>query len=138
MIVYSDLIGVPFAYGGRGPDTYDCYGLVMELHRRQGLIIPDYRSSSDTFLIAESMRQSIEQGVWKNKWLKQTAHDVPSSADIADGDVLLLKIKGLPCHVGMSVGKDRFVHTWEGVGGVLTERTSLWKQRVLGIYTFNG
>lgn len=128
MIDYLDLIGVPFAYGGRGPDTYDCYGLLIELHRRQGMDIPDYRSSSDVRVISDSMRESIHNGVWRQK--KMTEVDV--------GDVLLLRVKGLPCHVGMVVGKDRFIHTWEGVGGVLTERTSLWKSRIIGIYAFNG
>lgn len=137
MINYSDLIGVPFEYGGRGPDLYDCYGLLMELHRRQGKIIPDYRSTSDSQVVAETMRASIENKVWIAKWLKESAADKPPFSLMQPGDVLLLKIKGLPCHVGMVVEPDKFVHTWEGVGSVLTERISLWRQRILGIYKFN-
>jgi cell wall-associated NlpC family hydrolase len=138
MIDYLDLIGVPFAYGGRGPDTYDCYGLVIELFRRQGVSVPDYRSSSDPQIAAMAMESSIAAGVWKNKWTKTEAHLTPAQSLMTPGDVLLLRVVGLPCHVGMVVSKDRFVHTWEGVGGVLTERTSLWQQRILGIYSFNG
>lgn len=137
MIDYLDLIGVPFAYGGRGPDTYDCYGLLMELHRRQGLVIPNYQSSSNTSIASESMKASIEQKVWLELWKKTETRAAPETADLRTGRVLLLNIKGLPCHVGMVIGPDRFVHTWEGVGGVLTERITLWKQRILGIYTFN-
>lgn len=138
MIEYSDLIGIPFEYGGRGPDSYDCYGLLMELHKRQGKIVPDYRSTSDSQVVAETMRASIENKVWIAKWQKKFPRDIPAIASLEAGDVLLLKIKGLPCHVGMVTGRDQFVHTWEGVGGVLTERASLWKQRILGIYKFNG
>lgn len=137
MINYSDLIGVPFEYGGRGPDTYDCYGLLMELHRRQGKAIPDYRSTSDTEAAAAAMRASIEANVWGEKWLKRSPEETPSFSLMKPGDVLLLKIKGLPCHVGMVISSDRFIHTWEGVGGALTERISLWRQRILGIYQFN-
>jgi len=42
---YSDLIGKPFSYGGRGPFEYDCYGLAMEMYRRMGIDLPDYGSS---------------------------------------------------------------------------------------------
>lgn len=32
--MFDDLIGKPFAYGGRGPEAYDCYGLALEVKRR--------------------------------------------------------------------------------------------------------
>jgi probable lipoprotein NlpC len=39
---YSDLIGKPFADLGRGPEAYDCWGLVIEIGRRLGIAVPDY------------------------------------------------------------------------------------------------
>jgi murein DD-endopeptidase len=45
---YIDLLGKSFEYGGRGPDTFDCYGLCIELRRRAGLPMPDgYLSCRD-------------------------------------------------------------------------------------------
>jgi cell wall-associated NlpC family hydrolase len=41
MIKISDLIGKPFKDGGRGPDSYDCYGLVKEVYHRLGIELPD-------------------------------------------------------------------------------------------------
>ena len=35
-----DLIGRPYAYGARGPEAFDCWGLVLELRRRLGLPLP--------------------------------------------------------------------------------------------------
>jgi cell wall-associated NlpC family hydrolase len=36
----EELIGLPFERGGRGPDAYDCWGLVLALRRRLGLREP--------------------------------------------------------------------------------------------------
>ena len=50
MMDYIDLIGKPFSPGGRGPDNYDCYGLVKELYRRSGIELPEYAyDSPDNF-----------------------------------------------------------------------------------------
>lgn len=50
-IDYIDLIDKDFAWGGRGPDLYDCYGLVMEMYRRIGIDLPEYKSIRDPNLI---------------------------------------------------------------------------------------
>jgi cell wall-associated NlpC family hydrolase len=42
MLHYDDLIGKSFADMGRGPDAYDCWGLVLEISRRLGKHVPDY------------------------------------------------------------------------------------------------
>lgn len=39
---HSDLIGLPYKENGRGPDAYDCWGLVFEVSMRMGRILPDY------------------------------------------------------------------------------------------------
>ena len=136
MLQYGDLIGVPFEYGGRGPDTYDCYGLVMECNRRAGIIIPDQRSPRDGTEAAELMGHVKTR--WTPIWEKREANHFPSSADTPVGSTLLLNIKGLGCHVGYQVRPRQFIHTWEALGGVATERTSLWKMRILGVYKFDG
>ena len=48
---YIDLLEKEFAYGGRGPEFYDCYGLIMEMHRRLGIELPEYKSERDPNLI---------------------------------------------------------------------------------------
>lgn len=39
---FSDLMGKPFRVRGRGPEDYDCWGLVIEARNRFGLQTPDY------------------------------------------------------------------------------------------------
>jgi len=54
---YLDLLGKEFEYGARGPDKYDCYGLMIETRHRAGQFIPeDYASTN----LPEVMHDSIE------------------------------------------------------------------------------
>ncbi|MBF0406480.1 MAG: C40 family peptidase [Candidatus Riflebacteria bacterium] len=41
-IMIADLIGKPFSDGGRGPDTFDCWGLCMTVFKRFGYRLPEY------------------------------------------------------------------------------------------------
>jgi murein DD-endopeptidase len=44
---YLDLLGKEFEWGGRGPSTYDCYGLVIEARGRAGKFMPEDCLSTD-------------------------------------------------------------------------------------------
>jgi len=39
--MFDDLIGKPYKENGRGPDGYDCYGLVLTVCHRLGIDLPD-------------------------------------------------------------------------------------------------
>jgi murein DD-endopeptidase len=59
---YVDLLGKEFEYGGRGPDTYDCYGLVIEVRKRLGLKTPDeYFSCDNPIIISASYEDAIQK-----------------------------------------------------------------------------
>jgi hypothetical protein len=51
LLNYIDLLGARFAYGGRGPQYYDCYGLAIEIQKRVGVTIPDIYSPAEVDLI---------------------------------------------------------------------------------------
>lgn len=123
---YIDLIGVPFQYGGRGPNTYDCWGLVMELYRRRGIKLPDYQSNSDTGVIAAKMAVGIQ--------LFQPCEYRP-------GAILAIRIPvgghSPVAHVGVLLDHGRFIHTWEKTAGVTIERIEpTWKHRIAGAYRY--
>ena len=50
MTEVNDLIGKPWRLGARGPDAYDCWGLVREVMQRMrpGLPLPDWASDEMT------------------------------------------------------------------------------------------
>ena len=135
MIDYLDLIGVSFAYGGRGPDAYDCYGLVMECHRRLGVTIPDYRSPSALHDIANAM--NAERYRWKQVATKEGADPIPMAA-MQPGRLLEIRINGLACHVGFINRSRKFLHTWEDSGGVVENEIYDWRSRILGVYEYEG
>jgi cell wall-associated NlpC family hydrolase len=127
-VIITDLIGKPYELGGRGPDKYDCAGLVVECMRRQGLPLE----------IPETDAQPHGGG-----WDKNTAAmwrliragwnelAVPSP-----GCLIFFK----PDHVGVYLGAGRFLHASEDVGQVCIEylRASFWNRRVGGFYEHSG
>ena len=120
-IEVADLIGKPFEIGARGPDKYDCYGLLTEVFKRAGLQVPDYESPSDGKIIAAMMSKEVE--LWEKTHLEP-------------GAALLFKIPG-STHVGVYLGNDKFIHSWQGCG-VLIERLTNWQQRLVGVYRYVG
>jgi cell wall-associated NlpC family hydrolase len=77
-------LGKPYEWGGIGPDSYDCSGLVMMAYRSAGVYIP---------------RTSQEQWLWGPR--------VPAS-DVEPGDLVFFVggdgTETAPGHVGMVIG----------------------------------
>ena len=120
---FDDLIGVPFAYDGRGPEKYDCYGLVMELSRRDGIILPDFIHSSDMALNAATV------GVVLPQW---------EQIEKCPGAIALIRIGKYVAHVGYVIDDNRMIHTWEESGGVTIQRLDAWQHRIVGFYRYAG
>lgn len=122
MLNYRDLIGRPFQYGGRPPmHALDCYGLVIEVSQRLGKSLPERQFSEQGNVIGALMSMQM------NEW-------VESPREI--GAVLLFRVMGIPQHVGIIVSPFEFLHTWEGTGGVVTERIDDWERRIVGCYRY--
>lgn len=49
------------------------------------------------------------------------------------GDIILLSIVGVPCHVGMFIDERYFLHTRKNTGSVI-ERFHNWEKRLVGFY----
>lgn len=123
MADYSDLIGVPFQYGARGPDALDCYGLVMECARRNDVILPDFGFADDQALVAAMMGASLPQ--WRE-------------CEAKDGAVALIRIGKYVAHVGYLMGSNFMIHAWEASGGVSIVRIKDWQHRIVGFYEYAG
>jgi cell wall-associated NlpC family hydrolase len=120
---YVDLLGSRFAYGGRGPDVFDCYGLVMELHKRCGQTIPDVLSPDEQSRIATVVDKECQ--IW-------------TPCQIGPGAVVTFRIGRYVSHVGLMLSKSKFIHIWEGSNlGVAVENISAWERRIAGVYRFN-
>lgn len=126
--MYSDLIGKPFANGGRGPDGYDCLGLALEIFRRTGLDVPDYNIPAfhcariDTVVAQEAA----------TSWQRLPGPIAPC----------LVVIKNHPQyinHVGVCVGSGMFIHVMQKVNVCLDRLDSpVWRKKIRGFYRYVG
>ena len=80
------LLGAPYEWGGNGPTTFDCSGLVRFIHDQLGILAP--RTAAEQF---------------------SAATPVPLD-ELEPGDLLFFRIKGRISHVAIYTGEGRFVH----------------------------
>lgn len=123
---WSHLVGVPFEYDGRGPDTFDCYGLVRQCWREtHGIELPDFKSPSDPGLQAAL---GINQlfSLWQN-------------TDCQPGVMAAIRIGSYTRHCAFVIDNDTMIHAWEPSGGVsIVPLNEEWKRRITGFYRYAG
>lgn len=126
----TELIGVPFVDGGREVTSgLDCWGLVLEIFRRHGIRLPDYKISADD---CERIACAIEEEQETGKWIRHEYPAVPVPAII----VLRYNKPTIWNHTGVYLGGGRFIHTREKVGVVIERVESpMWRRRIEGFYT---
>ena len=123
----DDLIGLPFIDGGRGPKAFDCWGLALEVYRRYGRELPDYRiSAMDAAEIGNQM--AIEAPAWVE--VKQPL-PVPCLV------VIQLSCGSWANHVGVYIGDGKFIHAYSKTG-VIIDRVKRWQSNIIGFYMLRG
>ena len=120
---YIDLIGGSFERGARGPDVWDCYGLVREMNARAGIEIPDFLDPGSL----EKIEHLIERN--SKSWTKVPFGTV--------GSTVTMRLHGIGSHVVYMIKPDKFIHAIEG-SGVVVERISLppYKDSKMGAYVY--
>lgn len=126
MIDFNDMIGKPFINRGRGPEGYDCWGVVREIYRRCGVEIPDYSLSADA---CRQIQKTVndERSILDN-WYEIKEPQTPC----------LILIKAHPAftqHLGVYAGRGKFLHARKDTGVVAEKLTSpLWSKKIAGFY----
>mgnify|MGYP003791026463 CR=1 FL=1 len=126
------LIGKAYSDMGRGPDSYDCWGVCVEVGKILGIPIPDYGE----YHCSESDR------VFKNFLDKSVMEWDKIKGKPQPGDVLVFKqeTKNSCLHFGIVVEDGRHFLQCNRDLGVHRARLNnpYFKQAVLGIYRFRG
>lgn len=84
--IARDQVGVPYRYGGSSPTGFDCSGLVQYSYSRAG----------------KSMPRTTKQ-LWSST-------QAVGRQDLRVGDLVFFNIDGKMSHVGLYLGRQRFVH----------------------------
>ena len=114
----SAMIGKPFKYGGRGPDTYDCFGLVIECYKKNdNPIIGGFESPP------RDKRDEFVEELLEGKF---------SAVEQAPGTIVLMDLDGP--HVGFVLDHGRFIHCSERIGSVCIDKLERYKQKIVGYY----
>lgn len=118
-----DYIGKPYADHGRGPESFDCYGLVLAVLKKMGINAPDYGSQYKHSEDDESVSKCIigvSRG-WTSVRLDQ----------VNPGDILVLRVAGIPIHIAVVISKGLMLHTLRGRNSVVESYTSkAWQGRI--------
>lgn len=127
--MYNDLIGIPFLDGGRDPNNgLDCYGLVMEVYRRQSILLPEYYAPA-----LDEVAVSSEIDRARPAWQRVEGPPPPLA-------VMAIKFNSILCnHTGVYIGNGLFIHTRERIGVNIDRVDSpAWKRRIEGYYLWRG
>jgi len=126
MIDLNDLIGKPFDPDGYGPDNYSCYGLAVEVFKRFGIEIP--RINISVCACKEASQKEIADQARKH-WKQIDMLEIPIAMVIQSSN------PDFANHIGIYIGKDRFIHVTMG-RNVVVDRYSNWKRRIVGHYRY--
>lgn len=125
---FSDLLLKKFEDGGRGPDGFDCYGLVIEGFKRYGISIPKdyYACALDNLAINNQYEKSLPE------WIKLEEPEIPC--------LITFKILSpYVNHVGLYIGEGRFIHSLQGVNISISSLNHInFKNRVDGYFKYKG
>lgn len=121
---YNDLIGTKYKVHGRNKNEgFDCYGLAIEVLKRNGIKLTDvfYEKDSDF----ERARNEILPKIQCEKVEKPRVNSL-----------IEITCYGLPSHIGVYIGNGQMIHATEK-SGVCIVPYHLYKNRVRGIYVIN-
>ena len=104
-------LGIPYRFGGEGPNGIDCSSFVQQVYREHGINLP---------------RTAREQS--------KVGKDVPVG-DLREGDLLFFHTyASYPSHVGIYLGEGKMIHASSGSGKVVVSEvdSDYYRSRFIG------
>lgn len=125
----NDYIGLPFDENGIGPHYFNCWSLVVHVAKNEfGITYPSYSEQYSTPLDYEELNNLIS-GESKTNWV-----EVPLGQE-RPGDVIILRLRGIPIHAGLVIRKNKMLHVYKGIETTIDDYSRMmWKNRIDGIY----
>ncbi len=123
-------IGLPFKGHGRDRAGLDCWGLVRLVMAEQfGIALPSHVQEYERTTQVEKIAVLIEREAQKWKI-------VPAGEETC-GDVIVLRVRGRPMHVGLVLGDRQMLHIERGIDSVIERYNGPhWAERIAGFYRY--
>lgn len=130
---YSKYVGIPFKDYGRDPvknGGVDCYGLVSYILKNEFSI--NVNLYEDLSYIEDNPQKTADNIIKisqnKTEWV-----DI-SLDEVKEGDVILMKLQGLPVHLGLALNNIEMIHVFQGANTVIENfRNHKWRHRIWGV-----
>jgi cell wall-associated NlpC family hydrolase len=124
----ANYIGLPFKSLGRTRAGLDCWGMVyLVYHEVFQRDVPRYGEYVDAYDIEEV--SALIRGEIVTRWCEVSSEQL--------GDVVLLRVRGQPCHVGVVVARGKFLHSFEGTLSCIERyECPKWARRVEGFFQY--
>lgn len=131
MMKLDDLIGKPYKNNARGPNAFDCWGLVLEVMRRAGVYIPDIEVPAD-----EIQKGKIVSVQKRDNFIRLNG---PEPFCLVLFRITDDKSK-IKWHVGVVLENCcRFIHTTGKMGvNISGLGEPVWRLFIEGFYKYNG
>ena len=121
MVNMRDLIGTPFkAHGRSKTEGFDCYGLLIEVMKRNGITLPD--------LFYENLN-AVSEADFKRIFPFVKIEKIEYLC------IIVFKLYRRT-HVGVYIGEDNFIHATEDCG-VVVDKLHRWEKLITGYYKVN-
>lgn len=127
----GDLVGKPFEDGGRGPDAFDCWGLVrFAYHQFLDIDLVDYNISAySSSMVDHKIRCHRKE--WQRVEVPKPFDVVLMSLDPLDGRFIT--------HAGFCLNACQFMQCIEKHGVIVSRfRDIFWESKIRGVYRWQG
>jgi cell wall-associated NlpC family hydrolase len=120
-------LGIPYQHHGRSLSGLDCYGLILEIFKDQGVELWDIHNEYD------------QEWSWKGKdlFIENYAREWERVTDFCFMDVVCFKNgKNVVNHAGVYLRMGKFIHAVKA--GVVVSRLTdrQWQERYVGCYRY--
>jgi len=125
----KDLIGLRFINGGRDVRKgLDCWGLVMEVYSRMGIIIPDFTVDAFAF---QAINALAGKEIVNRQW-EEVLYPKGKKNPLI---VLMRMHPKYITHAGVLISENKIIHTTKTTG-VITSRADALNSRIAGYYRY--
>ena len=121
----DEYVGIPYLARGRTRSGCDCWGLVrLVLEERFGVVVPRFDDYDEAGI---GSRDIVDE--------RFPLVDAVEIVNPESGDIVLMRLRGQPCHVGIVVGGGYMLHTLRAHEAALDRYTGpRWAHNVEGFY----